>query len=48
LLTVGYRLNISACRRKIVDAFLSFVAKQHEEEISFLKQQIRDGGLGYA
>jgi hypothetical protein len=32
----------------IVNAFLSFVAEQHEEEISFLKQQIRDGGLGYA
>ncbi|NCG69317.1 MAG: hypothetical protein GX306_12470 [Clostridiales bacterium] len=32
----------------IVDAFLTFVAEQHDEEISFLKQQIRDGGLGYA
>lgn len=35
-------------RYVIVDAFLDFVAEQHEEEISFLKQQIRDGGLGYA
>lgn len=32
----------------IVDAFLTFVAAQHEDEISFLKQQIKDGGFGYA
>lgn len=32
----------------IVDAFLSFIAEQHDEEISFLKQQIRDGGFGFA
>lgn len=32
----------------IVDAFLSFIAEQHIEEISFLKQQIKDGGFGYA
>jgi hypothetical protein len=34
-------------RYVIVDVFLAFVAKQHEDEISFLKQQIRNGGLGY-
>ena len=32
----------------IVDAFLSFIAEQHDEEISFLKQQIKDGGFGFA
>lgn len=32
----------------IVDAFLTFIAEHHEEEITFLKQQIRDGGFGYA
>lgn len=31
-----------------VDSFLSFIAEQHEEEINFLKQQIKDGGFGYA
>lgn len=35
-------------RYVIVDAFMSFIAKQHEEEISLLKQQIKDGGYGYA
>lgn len=35
-------------RYVIVDEFLSFVANKHDEEISFLKAQIRDGGLGYA
>lgn len=32
----------------IVDAFLTFIAEQHDEEISFLKQQIKDGGFGFA
>lgn len=31
-----------------VDSFLSFISKQHDEEIIFLKQQIKDGGFGYA
>lgn len=31
-----------------VDAFLTFVAKQHENEISFFGQQIKDGGWSYA
>lgn len=35
-------------RYVIVDAFLAFVAEQHEDEISFLRQQIKNGGLGYA
>ena len=32
----------------IVDAFLEYVALEHDEEISFLKSQIRDGGMGFA
>ncbi len=35
-------------RYVIVDKFLDFVADEHEEEISFLKAQIRDGGMGFA
>ena len=35
-------------RYVIVDEFLSFVADKHDGEISFLKAQIRDGGLGFA
>lgn len=35
-------------RYVIVDKFLDFVAEEHEEEISFLKAQIRDGGMGFA
>lgn len=35
-------------RYVIVDEFLSFVADKHDSEISFLKAQIRDGGLGFA
>ncbi len=35
-------------RYVIVDAFLSFVAKQHEEEIELFRSQIRDGGYDYA
>lgn len=31
-----------------VDAFLSFVAAQHDGEIALFKSQIRDGGAGYA
>ena len=37
-----------AYRYVIVDAFLGFVAKKHDDEISILKQQIRDGGFGFA
>lgn len=32
----------------IVDVFLSFVADQHINEITVLKQQIKDGGIVYA
>lgn len=35
-------------RYVIVDAFLSFVAKQHEEAIELFRSQIRDGGYDYA
>ena len=35
-------------RYVIVDAFLEFIAMEHDEEIAFLKSQIRDGGMGYA
>ena len=35
-------------RYVIVDAFLEFIAMEHESEIDFLKSQIRDGGMGYA
>ena len=35
-------------RYVVVDKFLDFVADEHEEEISFLKAQIRDGGMGFA
>ena len=35
-------------RYVIVDAFLSFVADKHDDEIAFLKAQIKDGGMGYA
>lgn len=35
-------------RYVFVDSFLGYVAQKHDEEISFLKQQIRDGGVGYA
>ena len=35
-------------RYVIVDEFLNFVANQHDEEISFMKSQIRDGGWGLA
>lgn len=34
-------------RYVIVDVFLDFIAKRHDEEISFLKESIRDGGWGY-
>jgi hypothetical protein len=33
-------------RYVIVDAFLEYVADVHDKEISFLKSQIRDGGIG--
>lgn len=35
-------------RYVIVDAFLEYIALEHDKEISFLKSQIRDGGIGYA
>ena len=35
-------------RYVIVDAFLEFIAAEHDDEIAFLKSQIRDGGMGYA
>lgn len=35
-------------RYVMVDAFLSFVAGQHEEEIALFKAQLRDGGYDYA
>lgn len=35
-------------RYVIVDSFLSFVENMHDEETSFLKAQIRDGGRGFA
>ncbi len=35
-------------RYVIVDAFLSFVANQHEKEITFLRQQIKESGDGNA
>lgn len=31
-----------------VDAFLGFIADKHKDEITLLKQQIKNGGLGYA
>ncbi len=35
-------------RYVIVDAFLEFIAMEHDDEIEFLKSQIRDGGIEYA
>lgn len=35
-------------RYVFVDSFLGYVAQKHDEEISVLKQRIRDGGFGYA
>lgn len=35
-------------RYVIVDAFMEFIAMEHNDEIDFLKSQIRDGGMGYA
>ncbi len=35
-------------RYVIVDSFLSFIAEQHADDISVLKQQIKDGGFEYA
>ncbi len=35
-------------RYVIVDAFFEFIAAEHDDEIAFLKSQIRDGGMGYA
>lgn len=34
-------------RYVLVDSFLDFVAMKHDNEISFLKSQIKDGGMGY-
>lgn len=35
-------------RYVVVDEFLNSVVNQHEKEISYLKSQIKDGGLGFA
>ena len=35
-------------RYVLVDKFLDFIAMEHDEEITFMKSQIRDGGMGYA
>ena len=35
-------------RYVIVDAFFDYIAAEHEDEISVLKSQIRDGGMGFA
>lgn len=35
-------------RYVIVDAYLEYIATEHDSEISLLKAQIRDGGMGYA
>lgn len=35
-------------RYVIVDAFLEYIAMEHDSEISFMKTQIKDGGMGYA
>lgn len=35
-------------RYVIVDSFLDYVALEHDGEISVLKSQIKDGGMGYA
>lgn len=35
-------------RYVIVDAFLEFIAMEHDNEIAILKSQIKDGGMGYA
>ena len=35
-------------RYVVVDAFLEYIAMEHDSEISFLKSQIRDGVMGYA
>jgi len=34
-------------RYVFVDSFLGYVAQKHDKEISFLKQQIQDGGFSY-
>lgn len=44
-----YRVDITPeFRYVIVDSFLNYIADQHDGEISFLKAQIKDGGMGYA
>lgn len=35
-------------RYVVVDAFLEYVALEHDADISVMKSQIRDGGMGYA
>ena len=35
-------------RYVIVDVFLEFIAMEHDDEIAFMKSQIRDGGMGFA
>ena len=38
----------TAYRYVIVDAFLEFIAMEHDSEISFMKSKIRDGDSGNA
>lgn len=46
---IEYNAYIDAdYRYVIVDAFLEFIAMEHDEEIAFMKSQIKDGGMGYA
>lgn len=35
-------------RYVVVDSFFEYVTMRHDDEISFLKSQIRDGGMGFA
>lgn len=35
-------------RYVVVDSFLDYIASEHDSEISLLKSQISDGGMGYA
>jgi hypothetical protein len=43
-----YSIPLSGnCRFVIVDSFLSYIAKSHEDEINDLKRQIREDSYGY-
>lgn len=47
--SIAYNVYIDPdYRYVIVDAFLEYVALEHDSEISFMKSQISDGGMGYA